>query len=467
MKINILSPLLAVLFLSGCTSNTAPSSLPDQFGTKSGPAANIVKSVCLGGTKDDTVVSLAGMHPVSSGMKTTDGGYILTGATKSSDGDVSTNAHDGHELWVVKLDADMKIQWEKTLGGSKDEYGVDVAQTKDGGYLVVGLTRSSDGHVSSHHVFKANENASPTFFEDAWVIKLDKDGNVLWEKCYGGSFHDEAGAILELSDGSFMLAGRALSFDGHLTQNHGSGDAWVAKISATGDVIWSNTYGGRARDWASNLVQLSDGGFLVVGYTESTDFDLEGCGNHGDGDIWLLRLDADGKKVWSRCYGGSKHDNGVSITAASNGKYLILGNTKSKDGDIKGNNGGTDVWLAQVNDNGTIIWSKNYGGTKADLAHNLEELSNGDLAIVGTTNSLNGDVWNGNNGNNDAWFFVVDSKGTIKLSKGYGGSKNDTALNAIEESPGMYSFIGVTDSTDGDVSGNHGMNDIWLVRLSQ
>ncbi len=223
----------------------------------------------LGGNKDDHLVS---MH------RTSDGGYIMVGYSDSTTGDFLGNK-GGYDLWVVKLDRDLNVEWSETYGGSADDKGYDVVEAPDGGFLVVGCTLSSDGDVEE------NKGGS-----DLWVLKLDSEGNLRWEKTFGGSSSDCGRIVKNLSNGRFLILGSTSSSDGDVSRNHGKTDVWILKIDENGNLKWDQTFGGSDIDEAYGMVQTSDGGFVVVGYTCSEDGDLSDQIFHGFSDLWVFKL---------------------------------------------------------------------------------------------------------------------------------------------------------------------------------
>ncbi len=208
---------------------------------------------CLGGTYGEVGYSI---------QQTDDDGYIVAGYSSSNDGDV-TNNHGSVDYWVVKLDSLGTIQWQKCLGGSRDEEGYSIQQTADGGYIVAGSTYSKDGDVTNNHGKS-----------DYWVVKLDSTGTIQWQKCLGGTHDDEALSIQQTADGGYIVAGDSGSNDGDVTNNHGKTDYWIVKLDSTGIIQWQKCLGGSSYDEALSIQQTADGGYIVAGGTESHDGDV-------------------------------------------------------------------------------------------------------------------------------------------------------------------------------------------------
>jgi hypothetical protein len=228
-----------------------------------------------------------------------------------------------------------EIIWQKILGGSSDDYAFSIQQTPDGGYIVAGYTESNDGDVKGNH-----ENG------DFWIVKLDKDGNIEWQKTLGGSNWDWAFSVQQTPDGGYIVAGFTWSNDGDVSGNHGSLDAWIVKLDKDGNIEWQKTLGGSGNDWATSVQQTTDGGYIVAGGTYSTDGVIRG--NHGSLDAWVVKLDGNGNMQWQKALGGSGSDSAWSVQQTTDGGYIVAGFTKSNDGDVTGNHGSADFWVVKL-----------------------------------------------------------------------------------------------------------------------
>jgi len=392
------------------------------------------------------------LDAASSIQRTSDGGYILAGVTQSNNGDVSGN-HGGNDFWVVKLDADGVIQWQKTLGGSDSDLARSVQQTTDGGYVLTGSSPSTDGDVTGGHGGT-----------DVWVVKLDPDGTVVWEETYGGADSDDGSAIQQTSDGGYIVAGLSRSVDGDVSGNHGGPDAWVLKLGIDGDLQWQKCLGGSDYDAAYSIQQTSDDGYIMAGETGSNDGDVSG--NHGgEGtDCWIVKLDGSGNLQWQRALGGSGTDVAESIRQTNDGGYIMAGYSNSNDGDVTGNLGGSDFWMSRLDDMGNIQWQRSLGGSSDDYAGNVQLVSDSGYVVTGETESQDGDL-TANHGDRDAWVFRLNIEGTLVWQKALGGSANDSGTAIELDNDGGYTMAGWSDSNDGDVTGNHGGRDCWVVKL--
>lgn len=293
-----------------------------------------------------------------------DDGYAMAGST-------GANSSMGYNFWLVKTDSDGNQLWNQTYGGTGDEYAYALTKTDEGGYVIAGPTTSfgpipwvnilvvktdSSGHqlwyktfggTGTYYVFDILETSDggyiisggqqlhdpdlPTYF-DFWLLKIDSDGNLLWEKTYGGARSDSASDIAQTNDGGYIMAG--------YTTPVGSdqADFLVVKIDAAGNMLWNKSYGGTNDDWANSIAQITDGGYIIVGYTESY--------GAGDTDSWVIRTNSAGDVLWNNTYGGTASD-GACMVIVENEQYVIVGQTKSFGA------GMNDFWLMKISDDST------------------------------------------------------------------------------------------------------------------
>ncbi|MBK6827358.1 MAG: hypothetical protein IPG86_10980 [Chitinophagaceae bacterium] len=304
---------------------------------------------------------------------TTDGGTIITGYTDSKDGDISPQPNREYwDLWVVKLNRCGAIEWEKSFGGSNYESGRDIVQTADGGYLVVGETNSTDGGVISGYGGT----------KDIWILKLNANGNLLWQKRYGGNGLDIGNHIHLLDDGSFYVLASSSSNDGNISGNHGTAgytDGVLMKLDASGNLLWSRCYGGSKNEEFYDI-EIINGRTYLAGFANSTDGDIPP--QQKNYDVWLLALDANGNKVYSKVYGGSQNDVAYSICKGNDGSLSLAGYTTSNDGDVSGAKGSQDYWVINITAaSGNKNWQKVLGGSDADYANAVIPESDGGYLV--------------------------------------------------------------------------------------
>jgi len=400
----------------------------------------------LGGNYIDQANSIA---------QTNDGGYIVVGNSVSTNGNVT--AHYGNwDIWAVKINGIGAIQWQRTLGGSNHDYATSIIQATDGDYVMAGYSFSNDSDVTGNHGIA-----------DYWIVKLDTIGDIKWQKSLGGNGNDWAQSIIQASDGNYVIAGSSYSTNGNVTGNHGDRDFWIVKIDTVGTIIWQKSLGGVRGDVAYSITQTYDGGFAVAGSSDSTSGDV--TGHHGSSlyhDYWVVKLSSAGTIEWQKSLGGTNNDEACSIIQTADSGYVVAGNSYSNNGDVSGNHGGADYWILKLNSVGTLQWQKSLGGTGDDKAYSMIKTTSGGFILTGYSYSNNGNV-TGNHGDADYWIAKLDSVGSIEWQKSLGGSSTDIGHSIIQATDGSFVIAGESNSVGGDVSGNHGGIDYWIVKLAE
>lgn len=346
-------------------------------------------SGCLGGSGSDAASSV---------VQTADGGYAVLGNTFSTDGDVTAN-HGAADIWLVKLDASGGIEWQRSYGGADEEYSGSIALTDDGGFVLTGNSGSADGDVSGNHGG-----------QDVWVAKLDGTGGVEWQGSFGGTDNDHGFSVSQAADGGYLVAGSTVSNDGDVSGAHGGIDAWVFKLDANGDLQWQRALGGVLWDDARSMDPTDDGGCIVAGLAYSSDGDVSGA--HGGSDAWVVKLDGSGAIEWQRALGGSMIDKACSVEQLDDGDYLVTAASASVDGDASGGQVGLyDFWFMKLDPTGDPIWQKKVGGSLPDQPFSGARTSDGGCIAAGASRSADGDVGE-NQGNDDWWIVKLDPDAT-------------------------------------------------------
>ena len=405
----------------------------------------------FGGSGEDTAQSV---------IHTSDGGYAVLGYTNSTDGDLTGKMLNVNDYWLLKLDAEGSLQWNRTYGGSKDDRGQSVVQTYDGGYAIVGYAMSDDGDGSN------NEG-----FHDNWILRLDSNGNSLWEKSFGFSGHDHSYDVVQTSDGGFFFSGflDVTSSEGegnsgkspYLTR-HGVGEFWGTRLDADGDLVWRRYFGGTNNDRSFGVVEARGGGLVMVGASESDDFDVSD--SKGSYDFWVVKVSAKGEMVWEKSFGGTGIDKAYAVVRTPDNAYAIAGNTFSVDTDISKNNGESDVWLIKVSDTGELLWEKTYGGSTFDAARGLGTTADGGFVIAGNSKSLDGHT-SGNAGENDLWVIKTDSEGNIIFEKSFGGPDLDFGFDALEDNEGNLILVGESTTAITPEMQHQGSSDLVVLKI--
>lgn len=387
---------------------------------------------------------------------TTDGGTIVAGYTDSKDGNVSAQPNrDYWDLWIVKLDRCGAIQWEKSFGGTGYESARDVVQTADGGYMVLGETNSTDGGVIAGYGGT----------KDIWLLKLAASGNLEWQKRYGGSGLDIGNHIEITSDGGYLIAASSSSNNGDITGNHGTGgytDGVLMKISAAGGVQWSKCFGGSKNEELFDF-EIINGTTYLAGFTNSIDGDIPP--DQKNYDVWLLAIDQNGNKVFSKIYGGSQNDVAYCMTKGTDGSLTLAGYTTSTDGDVSGAKGSQDYWVLNVTQNGKLNWQKDLGGTDAEYAKTIITDKDSSYIVGGISYSDDGDITNPL-GEGDYWTVKLSPAGKVIWQKSWGGSDNDH-LRYMIHNPAVneYYLAGDSESDDGDFNNSRGETDFAIIKL--
>ena len=405
----------------------------------------------FGGSDEETAQSV---------IKTSDGGYAILGYSKSTDGDLAAKSTPVNDYWVLKLDEEGNLLWNKTYGGTKDDRGQSIIQTSDGGYAVTGYAMSDDGDGSSNQGF-----------HDNWILKLDESGAIEWEKSFGFSGHDHSYDLIQTADGGFFFAGflditAALEdgtyYKGNFLTRHGVGEFWGTKIDSNGNLEWRSYYGGTNNDRAHAVIEADDGGFVMAGFSESDDYDISNT--KGSYDFWVIKLTASGELLWERSFGGSGIEIAYDITKTDDGAYVVAGNTFSTDKDISLNHGESDVWLIKIDDNGNLLWEKTFGGSLFDAARAVSKTKDGGFIITGNTKSTDGDTRE-NKGENDIWVIKTDSEGNLFWQASFGGSNLDYGFDAVENEDKSILLVGESTSDDFPNLLNKGLSDVLIVKI--
>ncbi len=345
------------------------------------------------------------------------------------------------------------IQWQKSFGGAFPDFANSIIQNPaDSGFVFAGSSSSNNGNVPLTQGL-----------DDFVIMKTSLNGTLLWEHAYGGTDYDAAYCINKTSDGGYIVCGEVGSSNGDVTVNYGDSDFWVLKLNSSGVLQWQKSYGGTSEDNASYVMQTSDGGYIVAGYATSTDFDV--TGNHGLGDYWVVKISVTGSIQWEKTFGGSSLDYGYVILQTTDGGFVVCGTSQSNDGDVTGNHGLEDYWVVKLNNLGVIQWEHSYGGSGNDYAYDIKQTADGGYIVCGKSNSINGDI-NDNHGNHDYWVVKITSLGAIQWKKSYGGSQFEIASSVIQTTTGDYIITGQSNSVDGDRTFTNGVYDNWLIKVN-
>lgn len=342
---------------------------------------NIEWANTYGGSSSDQAVSLT--------LASTNG-YAFVGGSASDDGD-ATEGHGTTDVWVVRIDSLGSILWQRSLGGSDPDFGNSIIQTTAGGFAITGSSSSNDGNVSGNHGSR-----------DAWVCTLDSLGNIIWQDSFGGSDWDVGNSIIQTDDGGFLISGNTKSNDGDVTGFHGNRDAWLLKLDSLGELIWQKALGGSNEEYFYSSLQSEDGSFISVGSTSSNDGDV--TTNQGWKDYWITKVDIAGNLIWQNTIGGTETDRATSLQFTNDGGYYVAGNSSSYDGDIDAiGHGNSDIWIIRLDSLRNIVWQALLGGSSGEPSAEISIGSSGEIFVAGDTGSNDGDVTGTHGTYSDIW----------------------------------------------------------------
>jgi hypothetical protein len=318
------------------------------------------------------------------------------------------------DVYVVKLDGSGNLQWTRTIGGWNSDYGYSIIQTTDGGYAVTGYTLS----------FSAGGY-------DVYVVKLDGSGNIQWTRTIGDSGKQEGLSIIQTTDGGYAVAGITSPYSNVGRDIY---DIYVVKLNSSGNIQWTRTIGGGDDDMGYSIIQTTDGGYAVAGYTESF--------GAGSGDVYVLKLDGSGNLQWTRTIGGGNIDLGYSIIQTTDGGYAVAGSIASFGAGL------SDVYVVKLDGSGNIQWTRTIGGEDSDVGYSIIQTTDGGYAVAGYTESFGA-------GYRDVYVVKLNGSGNVNLGScgnvasnlGTGGTGGSVSVaNPSTSSVGKVSSGGVPGS---------------------
>ncbi len=394
---------------------------------------------------------------------------------------------------------ELELNWQKSYGGSFFDYSTKMLKATDNNLVLWGRTHSYDSDVPDS-----------TKSADVWRLEIDTSGNILhsniygisaddfcedvcesysggnivvgnnmdigninikdidgsrlqnWEKNYGGSKTDVPSKVIQTLDSNYLVVGLAKSDDGDVKLNYGANDIWILKLNQAGDTLWTKVIGGTSFDECYNVLALKDSSFILIGQTTSNDIVF--TENKGGADMFIMSIDKNGTLLWSKTYGGTDHDYAYSLLETDNSEIMVVGRTSSDDYDIDTNKGDVDCWITKFDLDGNLLLSKTYGGSAWDEFRYIERYSDKYFIIGGETYSDDGDVVN-NHGGADQWILIIDHNGNVVWSKCFGGTGYDDISSLLKLENKVYAF-GKSTSNDGDIPINKGFFDYCLYSFS-
>ncbi|MBL4657669.1 MAG: SprB repeat-containing protein, partial [Flavobacteriales bacterium] len=373
-------------------------------------------------TQSTSMIVSSGSTPALVGDSTGSAWVIVTGGTApytyvwndglSQTDSLATSLASGEYSVVVSDSKGCTVTMEIAVGdfsvgvfeasfeGAADDLARDIDLLTGGGHIMAGVTESFGAGGS-----------------DMFLVNADENGNFNWAKAYGGTGDDGANAVLETSDGGYIMVGYTSSF------GPGSRDMYVVKTDVNGVIEWTQSYGGAGEESAYSVAEVSSG-YVIAGGTNSF-----GAGNT---DVYVISIDDNGVVQWTKTYGGSDYDYGYDIKATADGGFIVAGYTNSFGA------GGADAYLIKITATGTSSWTKVMGGNLDEAAWSVIETTNG-YAFTGNTESFG-------SGQQDVYFVLTDATGTPTLTTAFGGTQLDYGNDLVSTADGGYAIAGYTQS---------------------
>ena len=409
----------------------------------------------------------AGKVDLTNTVEKTNNGYLF-GIGIFNDGPGISKYHGGIDAWIVNTDEYGNVIWERCYGGSEHDSPHKIMRIDNNTYYLFNNTNSNDGDV--HHFQGKN----------FWVVKIKENGEIIWEKCFGGSVNGEVlvDGIVMPDKGALMM-GRIYSSGGDITHFYGDKDVWLCRIDSVGNMIWQKTIGNLGYDKGMTVKLTSHNTILFVGGHEVTGgmIDCPDLGYYTDMDVWIVEMDMNGNLIDQWCYGGKSADQGYDVVEVADG-FIITAITYSNDRDVNGYHGIAgesyfeDIWTFKIDFFGNLIWQKCLGGYVSEFPNYITITADSGIVIIGTTTSHDGDV-TGNHSEwdrEDIWVVKLSSDGQLLWEHCFGGLGNDKfyEINSVVKKDDYNYVIGATSShQSGDVTCNlHPIDsDAWIFEI--
>ncbi|WP_298238687.1 hypothetical protein [uncultured Algibacter sp.] len=433
--------LIVFIGIFNCSSDESTEKTTPLFGVK-----------VLGGSLNDSAQAIT---------STIDGGYAVLGFSQSDDGDVTSKQNKTFDYWLLKFDSNNALSWQKTYGGSGDDRGNDIIQTNDNGYIIFGQSSSSDGNITNNAgsldfwLSKIDSSGNIIWNNSFGFSGVDNGISLIETKDNGYLLTGVLDVTASGGEGNSKFS---------TSKRHAGGDYWAIKLNSNGDKQWSKFYGGTFTDTPNDVIQTTDNGYLIIGSSDSNDVDISD--NKGSYDMWIIKISETGNLLWEKSFGGSEIDEAYNITSTNDGNYLIVGNTRSSDNDVSFNNGAADLWMIKISETGNMLWEKTLGGNNFDSGSAVSKTQDGGFILSGNSRSLNGNLIE-NKSQNDAWLIKIDANANIEWQKTIGGTEIDFANDITQLNDGTYVAVGETSSSNEDITENKGFADLLIITINE
>lgn len=341
-------------------------------------------------------------------IEVSDGNFLVVGHSKTK--------HDDSDLFLAKIDVTGRLLWENTIDFPKYQFGESVVEMDNGDFMITGQTNYNS--KGSH---------------DLWLLRVDRNGKLIWEHSFGGISYEIGNCISKTSDGGLIISGSIRS------KGFGNDDIWVLKLNRYGHFVWEKTFGGFNSEKGNSVIEAKNGDFLITGSTSSLGY--------GRKDINLLRVSKLGKKVWSKTFGGYLNDEGNEVFETANEEIVIVGSS------VSDNYPYPQSVIIKTDKNGEVIWENYFGEQKRSAAFALSEMTNGDIAVAGYVHSLQTSY--------DIQLTIFNKNGEHYWHETYGGVSSEEANDIIISSDDKIVIAGYTKSYSKSEC------DIWTLMLEQ
>jgi hypothetical protein len=410
------------------------------------------------------------MERLAAVVVTKDKGYLLGGTSDNYEisGDLSQTSQGGGDYWIIKVDTNGNKLWDRRYGGNSGDELTTMVATNDGGYLLGG---------NSYSDVSGDKTQVRRGYFDYWIIKVDASGNKLWDKTFGGTGDDFLRTILLTSDGGYLLGGTSFSdISGDKSQGvSGQSDYWLVKIDASGVKVWDKVFGGDGTDFLYTMITTTNGDYVLAGSSNSTISGSQSHSSKGGGDGWLIRINQNGSKIWDKRFGGDGDEYISEVLLTDDGGFLLGGDSFSSISGDKSqlSQGQNDYWLVKLDANGTKIWDKCFGGRDYEFLMSILPTGDGGYMVGGTSYSnISGDksqAAQGGKDDTDFWLVKIDANGKKVFDKVYGGNRNEYLQRILPTTDGGFLLAGGSSS---DISGDKTQNtqgntrndDFWIIK---
>ena len=358
-----------------------------------------------------------------------------------------------YDAIIVKYDENGNMQWQHSWGGNRLERFEDILQTEDGGFIAYGYSTSDD-----------IEELSNIGYDILIVVKYDKDGNLVWQKSWGGIDSEGFNDGFQTEDGGFIAYGYFYCPDIEGLPNKGSDDLMIVKYDKDGNLMWQKSWGGNGSDAVRNGFQTEDGGLIAFGYFESTD--IEGLPNKGSEDAIIVRYDKDGNLMWQKSWGGNSDDYFANVVQTKEGEFIAYGWFCSTDIEGLPNKGECDAIIVKYDKDGNLMWQKSWGGIDSEVFNDGFQTEDGGFIVSGYSYSTDIEGLT-NKGNMDAIIVKYDKDGNMLWQTSWGGNDIDIFDDVLQTKNGEFIATGYLYSTDIEGLPNKGEYDVIIVKYDK